>query len=112
MKKIRSLTFLSLLIFLSTPVFAGNDCGTENAHVTRIYPWESGVTFIELDKPNNCGCKESNRFGFTRDDQFAKTYLAQALTAFATNSNITIYGKAGCKVHDDSPFVYTVIISK
>lgn len=105
-----TLLLLSAMALFSSLVFAGNDCQVVSARVVSIMPWEDGATFINLDRPNNCGCAGSTRFGFYPTDQHAKTYLAEALTAFATNSLITILGNAGCSVHGNSASVYTIIL--
>lgn len=111
MKPKLSLLFLFTITLLSSPVFAEDDrCKAVDAHVVSIMPWEDGAIFINLDKPNNCGCKIPSRFGFYPTDKNSKAYLAEALTAFATNSKITIIGNAGCSVHTNTAAIYTVIL--
>ena len=95
---------------LFSTAFAGTDCKTVNAHVVSIMPWDDGATFINLDSTNDCGCTIATRFGFYPSDKNAKTFLAEALTAFATNRAITIYGNAGCSVHNNTASVFTVIL--
>lgn len=102
--------FLISGLFLSSNVFAGNDCKTVDAHVVSIMPWEDGATFINLDKSNNCGCTILTRFGFYPTDKNAKSYLAEAMTAFAIGSKISVFGNAGCSVHGNTSSVYTVIL--
>lgn len=111
MKTKLTLTLLCALFF-STPVFAGNPaCTAVGAHVLAVYPWDDGATFVVLDKDNDCGCTETKRFGFYANDQHAKTFLAEALTAIATKSTVTVYGNVGCSVHTNSPSVFTVILN-
>jgi hypothetical protein len=111
MKQKLPLLFLFTTTLLSSPVFAEDDrCKTVDAHVVSIMPWEDGATFINLDKTNNCGCTIPSRFGFYPSDKNSKTYLAEALTAFATNSKITIIGIAGCSVHTNTAAIFTVIL--
>lgn len=100
----------SVICLFSPSVFAGSACQAVDAHVTKIVPWEDGAVFIYLDTANDCGCPFTNRFGFYPNDQHAKTYLAEALTAFATQSKISVLGNAGCSVHGNTPSIFTVIL--
>jgi|GEM_PF-1712758 len=111
MKTKLTLTLLSALVF-STPVFAGTHaCAAVGAHVLAVYPWDDGATFLVLDKDSDCGCTETKRFGFYANDQHAKTFLAEALTAIALKSTVTVYGNAGCSVHNNTPSIFTIILS-
>jgi hypothetical protein len=104
------LLLLSVGAGISMPVNAGMDCKIVDAHVVSIFPWSDGAVFINLDGSNDCGCSISTRFAFYPNDQHAKTYLAEAMTAFASNSKVTIFGNAGCTVHANTASVATIIL--
>lgn len=106
--KLRLMPLLVVTLF-SSPVFAGVDCQISNAHIVSIMPLD-GVTFINVDGANNCGCSIPTRFGILTSDPNAKTFIAEALTAFATNSKVTIYANAGCSVHGNTASVYTFVL--
>ncbi len=99
------------MALLSSAVYAGNDCEVIDAHVVSVMTWPDvdGIVFINLDKANNCGCSIPKRFAFYLKDPFAKTYLAQALTAHATKGKISILGNSGCYVHDTSE-IFSIIL--
>lgn len=101
------LALLSAATAIPTPA---NACGIVDAHVTSIMPWSDGAVFINLDGANDCGCTISTRFAFYPNDQHAKTYLAEAMMAFASQSKVSVFGKAGCTVHANTALVETIIL--
>ncbi|MGZ8243824.1 hypothetical protein [Methylomagnum sp.] len=85
-------------------------CSVPDAKVLAVMTWSDGHTFLNLDKGNNCGCTIPSRVAFHKNDANAKEFMAQALTAFATKSPVTIYLDSGCTVHTNTAHVYTIVL--
>ena len=114
--KTYSARFVSLLILLCSSMFSASAfaappaCEVGDATVTSIFTWEDGTTFVELNRENNCGCSQKTRFGIAPTATHGKTYIAQAMLAFATNSKVLAYGYAGCTAHGNSPALYSIVV--
>ena len=116
--KTYSARFVSLFILLCSSMFSasafatGPACEVQDATVTSIVTWVDGTTFVILNRENNCGCSQKTRFGIPASATHAKSYIAQAMLAYATDSKVFVYGAGGCTVHGSTPDLYSISLKK